>query len=797
MKKVLSLSLFASIAAFLFVCKSPDRPAESLQLLLHDCPSITGNGDYIGTPYVTAGDRLYLVGHQDGTFPDLGWHIEGEMGGIWDHPIKLMDGFSIGILEQDKMTCLDRAKTFINYPVGNKLVYNLDGDQITIARTQFVPDGMEGVVIELQIQNQRDEAREFTLVFNGMVDLRPTWLADSLGIVDGPDLYAWEEESNAIVAKDSLNDWFVAFGANRQSQPTESSGCTQQRKGKGPDASFNSKISVKAHGTATIRYFISGSHESQDDALATMKRLKDHATELLNEKIERYRSIESQAKLSVPDTAIAKLYEWVKYNTDWLIRDVEGVGRGLSAGLPDYPWWFGADNCYTLQGLLSTGRFDEVKTTIDLIYQLSEKRNGNGRVVHEVSTNGVTYNPGNLNETPHFAVLIWQTYAWTGDREFLEKYYPFVKKGLHWLESQDHDGNGYPDGAGMMEIPGLHSEMIDVAVYTQQAYQAASLMAKQLGDSKSQQAFEKKSSELRMKINEDWWSEGAESFVDFKSSKQDALALINQAIVRADTLKKPWAVDELKQTKQRVQQSIGQSGFVVHHNWVVNTPMEMHVAEERKAQQALATARAYTNRFGMYVTGIDRDENVSSTEKWKSFSYVGAVMTLPTGVQAISEASYGNQDQSLDYLKMLNNSFSYALPGSLYEVSPDYGMFVQAWTIYAVAVPIVDHFFGVKPAAYEKRIIIQPDMPAAWHNASLSNVAVGENAIGVVKTTSDRVVQYSVSQSVEDWTIVFRTGAQTGASYEVNGKVVEPTVDGQFHELLLTGIENNIKILVR
>ena len=34
-----------------------------------------------------------MVGHQDGSFPELGWHIAGEMGGIWDHPIKLMDGF--------------------------------------------------------------------------------------------------------------------------------------------------------------------------------------------------------------------------------------------------------------------------------------------------------------------------------------------------------------------------------------------------------------------------------------------------------------------------------------------------------------------------------------------------------------------------------------------------------------------------------------------------------------------------------------------------------------------------------
>ena len=43
--------------------------------------------------YMAAGDRAYVIGAQDGSFPDLGWHVPGEMGGLWAHPIKLLDGF--------------------------------------------------------------------------------------------------------------------------------------------------------------------------------------------------------------------------------------------------------------------------------------------------------------------------------------------------------------------------------------------------------------------------------------------------------------------------------------------------------------------------------------------------------------------------------------------------------------------------------------------------------------------------------------------------------------------------------
>ncbi len=53
-------------------------------------PSLEGKPQYLNSPFATTGNRVYLVGFQDGTFPDLGWHIQGEMGGLWDHPIKRM-----------------------------------------------------------------------------------------------------------------------------------------------------------------------------------------------------------------------------------------------------------------------------------------------------------------------------------------------------------------------------------------------------------------------------------------------------------------------------------------------------------------------------------------------------------------------------------------------------------------------------------------------------------------------------------------------------------------------------------
>src|SRR3712207_3731476 len=50
--------------------------------------------------YVAAGDRAYVIGSEDGRFPPMGWHIRGEMGGVWAHPIKLLDGYWFALGDQ-------------------------------------------------------------------------------------------------------------------------------------------------------------------------------------------------------------------------------------------------------------------------------------------------------------------------------------------------------------------------------------------------------------------------------------------------------------------------------------------------------------------------------------------------------------------------------------------------------------------------------------------------------------------------------------------------------------------------
>jgi len=102
---------------------------------------ISNQGRTKQQPYVTAGDRTYLIGTQDGNFPDMGQHIPGEMGGLWLPPIKLIDGFRARIAEvgTDKEILLSESAEMVTYPYGNLFRYGRVLDDLDVERVDLPP----------------------------------------------------------------------------------------------------------------------------------------------------------------------------------------------------------------------------------------------------------------------------------------------------------------------------------------------------------------------------------------------------------------------------------------------------------------------------------------------------------------------------------------------------------------------------------------------------------------------------------------------------------------------------------
>jgi hypothetical protein len=185
---------FFNILLILFFtsCSSDIKTKYIVQL-----KGIEGQEQFKSTSYITAGDRVYAIGAQDGTFPEIEWHIKNEMGGVWNHPIKLLDGYNARLSNGKNSEELNNAK-FINYPFGNKFLYNLNELDLSVEQFQFSPDQHQGLIIEYLITNESDETFVGSLEFEASFDLRPTWLGERTGMNDGDDYIEYDLKFNIV-----------------------------------------------------------------------------------------------------------------------------------------------------------------------------------------------------------------------------------------------------------------------------------------------------------------------------------------------------------------------------------------------------------------------------------------------------------------------------------------------------------------------------------------------------------------------------------------------------------------------
>lgn len=721
---------------------------------------------------ITPGNRMYLIGSQNGGFPDFGHHVKLEMGGLWLHPIKLLDGFWLHIANSGAVSdiggqWLSESDSFHNYPFFNEHRYSLSSLQLEVTRRQFCPDDLAGLVVSYTLRDTSGLDRQLDLRFLARTDLSPVWFSEGKGIEDGFDEGRLSKEEGLFLATDSVNPWHVVVGADRGYDE----GAVERElfgphwtSGKGISGELGyESVAVPAGGESEIRFFVAGSYASEEEAKGVYRTLAEEHVRLWDEKCRRYEGIAAQTVLTIPDKHLQHVFNWVKFHNDWFVRDIPEVGRGMGAGHPEYPWWFGCDNSYTLLGLLPVGGLAMAQETLELIRRASEEENGNGRIIHELSTSGLVANPGNTQETAHFIQCVWEVFQWTGDLDFLRVMYDSVKKGLRWLlDEMDPDGDLLPEGYGIIEIEGLNVELIDSAAYTWSALRAGSEMAELLGEPGNAAKYAALAERLGYTINTDLWLEEEGLYADAMASVRKVMSRIDVYIERARSMGAESAVVSMEAMKAQMEQSDPdrEQGWLFK-NWVINTPMETGLAPRGKALRALDRMGTdeFTGPWGTYLSGLYRDQ----------------MMTISTGVQAMAEARYDRMDESLRFVRLIASTFNMRLPGSISEMSPDYGCFVQAWTVYGIVWPMLTRMFGIQPKAHERTLTLRPRLPEEWHDIAVEKVDLG---LGDASNTLDLAISRSEAEGTDiirfglarsGWSVVLDLPAASGAEVTLDG----------------------------
>jgi glycogen debranching enzyme len=740
--------------------------------------------------YVAAGDRAYIVGTQDGTFPGMGFHITGHMNGVWSHPLKLLDSYTFFL----DGFAFPAATKFTSGPGFVRLDYPATSNGLQISETEFAPDGLPVALIGLSIHNGSSAPASTKLAFQPISEILPAYpwtttvqTSDSL---DQADSVMFDPLVSGLVFKEPQKPWYaVAAGAVKQTGPQDTvqfSGASSLLENLGPTkkratGQLSWQVTIARGSTVNIWFAVAGTHTNKSEAYGALIFGLADPQGWLERKIQSRLSVLAQSDAQIPDPAIQAAFDWAKFNladmrrivTDAQIRDtMEGTVypaplasfpflSGFGAGYPDYPWFFGTDGAFTTYGLTATGQWEAAEDHLRTLREVSIAVNKKtGKLLHEIVTDGSIYfgtvaQPGDVEETAQFASAVATLWRWSGDNAFLNENYDFINAGLHYITSAlDLNHDGWPEGAGIVEATGMGAEKLDVAVYTIRALRDLEEMAAKKGDFQTLEFAQQKARELSRKFDGDWWEPDQGLFAD-------SLALDHLV-----------PDDNPDQTLGTAPITKLQTFF-----WINATPMETDIAFPERAMVAFPTLESA--RFtdldpasgGFYQQGSG--PNITGNFQ---------ASAVNTGVMAVAEANYGRMDLSLRYATFIAKELDLEQPGALPELFPsrDYtyfqnfdgrAMVMQAWSSYGVEWPVVYEYLGIRPDLPRGEISIVPELPSTWPTLSINAVRVGNSTVDVSTTQSAN--HYTTSATVPRGLLV-----HIGYALPAHSDIVAVTLNG-------------------
>ena len=392
--------------------------------------------DHLESPAVTAGSAAVLIGAQSGLFPDMGYTVPGEMGGLWAGERKVCDGFYLAV---DDVPLL-QADACEMTPIDTAFHYRMQDEQLHVVRRQFIPDGVGGCVIELTVENLRCAPRMAEISFTVRTDILTVAAARGEdGLELGRDVGEYDEGAQAFYARDSRNPWHVAWGADTACRvlqadlPKEIYGFGNTQ-GKGVNGRLFYRLRVPAGGQATMRLFIVGGCASRSRAEAALEALRAGVQEMVAQKQARMDDLLALSEAALPDDRLSGGFNWAKVYTDWLTRALPRGGEALCAGIPEQPALVGEDWAAALGALLPLGGAKRVKEMLRTLVRVSEEAQlAPGRLARSVSLSGRVTQCGGIRESAQFVALVYRTLLWSGDAAFAAEMLPMTGLCVHYL----------------------------------------------------------------------------------------------------------------------------------------------------------------------------------------------------------------------------------------------------------------------------------------------------------------------------------------------------------------------------
>ena len=729
---------------------------------------------------LVVGDRFYEMGTEDGLYPAMGFHTRGEMGGFWSQPIKLLDGvwFKAG----DTWLTASRYTNGWGYQRMDLGTH----DGVSITRTDVAPNAVRAGLIGLRLDSDHATTLDLTVDAHSELmkvypwgETNPSQTSYNLqdaGARDGdsalftetgtPPTPNAEPHDYAALVGSTLSPDDVAFGpdyrgpqdpavvcpASGPNAPPQPARCDDTAYGKGTGAQLTYHVDVPAGGR-TVWFSVAGSDHGAAAARQAQSAALADPEGLLQQTVAARQAVGARTVVDLPgDPLLAQSVAWSKQNVAESVQEARDLQvrvshagteypppagsvariRWIGAGWPDYPWLFATDGEYTAFAAVASGQFAAIEDHLRALRDVSHVANGDsGKIVHEVTPDGQVYfganrDPGNTDETAKYPSAVALVWRWTGDRSFLDEMYPSATRAMRYIYRElDQDGDGWPEGLGNVERPGMGEEKLDNTVYTIRGLRDLADLAAAEGDTTTRQWAANKAADLEKRFEAAWWyGPTAQQYAD--------------------------SLDDPGDTK------------VFQRHWIGVTPVEAELTLPGFRYQPLASldhARqlvakreesCYSGEFGLFHTGAPGCDSATSTVPAER-----TVFTLNTSIMAVAEAAIGRMgtDQLQRYTtanaRVQLGPSVWELPGGMPEISPspDFGanidrkftersMALQAWGTYGILWPVVHFELGVFPDVGRGTLRVVPQVPDGQERVAAGNVRVGSGGVDVTGTRS-------------------------------------------------------------
>jgi len=729
-------------------------------------PSLSTSNRLDDRRYVESGSRGYVVGSEAGRFPASGWHIRGEMGGVWAPPLKLLDGIWFGI-DGDWIGPATKFTSGSGYAQ-----MDLPGPKgLSVQRTDFVPDGRRGALFGLTLRATGGRVRPVVTVdaHSELMSAYPWgWTTPSATSFNQQDSAA---ASDGRVVFSEPRGWAATVGASRQPIDTATgpdfrgpqdppvicpsdgpapARCDDSAAGKGAGGRLRYQLDIPRGGSETLWIAVAGSEAGRSAATSELDALlADPDAALASQKASR-EQVASRTRVDLPgDRLLEQGIEWSKQNLADSVQAADDLqvrftdegkqypapsgtvshARFFGAGFPDYPWLFATDGEFTAFAAVAAGQFDPIADHLRALRDVSVLVNpDSGKVVHEVVTDGSVYygadsSAGNTDETAKFPSALALAWRWGGDSGLRDQLYPFAVRGMHWVvDRMDADGDGWPEGLGNVERTGMGAEKLDVTTATIRGLYDLADLADSKGDASTRSWARNQARKMETAFEAAWWMPDVPQY--------------------ADSLDNPGNVKKFQR------------------HWIGVTPMEIELLKDGRVSPGLASSDhgntaldvrerpCYGTEFGLFHTGVPGcDGGPTGTGERSIFS-------LNTAVMAVGEGNYGRlgPDQQQRFTaanRRLQLPDPDEQPGAMPEIapSPDFGrnidrpfydrsMVLQAWGTYGTLWPVVHQQLGVRPDMGRRRLEVTPQVPQGQSRVAGSNIRLAGGAVDVTATHS-------------------------------------------------------------